>query len=414
MIEEIILGKLLQKYESSKHLLEPGASTRRVMLRTDKKDLPEYDYENADIRDSFNAVAQKLERDGLIKIEWFPNRPVFSALVLSLDLPHLKSCYQKAGSLHPAEKAEQFVAIVQEMLSRVSADWITKWKDEVCQEAKTKYKIPTFCKSDFSLLKDLLTAFKAFDDLHGETIAMRTFSSRCYHDTKYFERNIRSQFLSIAAKYNFDLADAMEQTEMHIRDQQAFLGIYARPELYELAGRCAIQTVNGVIDLSAAGKFGLAIPSSAVDSIVSFQLTGIRRIIFIENKTNYDEFLLTELEEDMLVVYHGGFMSPQKRKLISKLVESVTKEIEIYFWADIDLGGFRMFQHLQCIVPEVKPMRMGAQEVRENQQTGLKRDIPYLNKLRVSLCNNEFPYFEDAIRAILECGVTIEQECFLG
>ena len=37
----IILNRLLDKYENSKHLLAPGASTRRVMLKVEKKDIPE-------------------------------------------------------------------------------------------------------------------------------------------------------------------------------------------------------------------------------------------------------------------------------------------------------------------------------------------------------------------------------------
>lgn len=38
----IILNRLLDKYENSKHLLAPGTSTRRVMLKVEKKDFPEY------------------------------------------------------------------------------------------------------------------------------------------------------------------------------------------------------------------------------------------------------------------------------------------------------------------------------------------------------------------------------------
>ncbi len=414
MIEQKILDRLLRKYEASMHLLTPGTSNKRVMLRTDKKELPEYDYENAEIRDAFNAAAEKLEMEQFLTIEWFPNRPVFSTLVLNLDMDSLRLCYKKLGKQHPAERAEMFVLIVEESLQDIDVEWIRNWRDIVCQDARLKYKLPAFCKDDFALLRDLMTAFRAYDDLHGDTTTMRTFSSRCYHDTKYFERNVRKQFLSIAEKYNKDLAEAMEQTEMLTRDQQAFLGIYARPELYELAGNCTVQTVCGRVDLMGAGRFGLAIPSTAIDSILAFQMEKIRKIIFIENKTNYDEFLLTEFSEDMLVVYHGGFTSPKKRKLILTLQKSTTRDMEIYFWADIDLGGFQMFQHLQCLIPDLKPMRMGAKEVHDNWKTGLKRDKTYLDKLRISLENHEFPLFEDAIRAILQYKVTIEQECFLG
>ena len=47
MKQSIILSRLLDKYENSKHLFEPGVSTRRVMLRIEKKELPEYEYQEA-------------------------------------------------------------------------------------------------------------------------------------------------------------------------------------------------------------------------------------------------------------------------------------------------------------------------------------------------------------------------------
>ncbi|MDO5311065.1 MAG: hypothetical protein Q4E94_04080, partial [Clostridia bacterium] len=70
MKQAIILSRLLDKYEKSKHLLEPGVSKRRIMLRIDKKELPEYNYQDASIRDAFNDAAVALEQAGLISTEW--------------------------------------------------------------------------------------------------------------------------------------------------------------------------------------------------------------------------------------------------------------------------------------------------------------------------------------------------------
>ena len=39
---QVILNRLLDKFENSKHLSEPNTSRRRVMLRIDKRELPEY------------------------------------------------------------------------------------------------------------------------------------------------------------------------------------------------------------------------------------------------------------------------------------------------------------------------------------------------------------------------------------
>ena len=37
---QVILNRLLDKFENSKHLSEPNVSRRRVMLRIDKRELP--------------------------------------------------------------------------------------------------------------------------------------------------------------------------------------------------------------------------------------------------------------------------------------------------------------------------------------------------------------------------------------
>ena len=136
--------------------------------------------------------------------------------------------------------------------------------------------------------------------------------------------------------------------------------------------------------------------------------------MFVENKTNYDEYLLSELEPDTLVVYHGGFLSPQKRKLLSKMRNAELKGTPIYFWADIDLGGFQMFARLQEVFPNVQPMRMSGEDVATHCHDGLRRPEKYLKQLEQALVERTFPIFEDAIREILKHGVTIEQEIFLA
>ena len=136
-------------------------------------------------------------------------------------------------------------------------------------------------------------------------------------------------------------------------------------------------------------------------------------ITLIENKTNYDEYLLTEKSEDELVLYHGGFLSPQKKKFYKKLSLAVHVDIEISFWADIDLGGFKMFEKLQAIFPGLSPMRMSAEDVAKYHVSGKVRGADYLAQLRDCLREKKYPLFSETITQILTYGVTIEQEVFL-
>lgn len=410
--EGIILTRLLDKYENSKHLLEPGKSNRRVMLRIDKKELPEYRYQEAAVRDAYNQAAQELEKEQLVTLEWVADRPVLSAIILHLD--RVCACYHLVGRKHPREQAALVVQTIEEALSCASTPWIAAWRDEVCARARSAFAVPTYCKTETAFLSKLLTAFSVLDSLHGDSITMRAFSGKCYHDSKYFEREIRDEFLRIAQKYCPGLSDLCEQEEISVRDKLAYLGIYARPEIYELSGNFSFSTAKGRVDANALMPYGIALPSTAVDAIASLDLKHIEKIVFIENKTNYDEYLLSEMSGHELVIYHGGFLSPQKRKLISKIARANLKGMPVYFWADIDLGGFEMFSQLQSLIPDLQPMRMAEEDVLAFHEMGLPRSTEYLKKAAQTLEVSEYPLFEKAIERILEYGVTIEQEVFLS
>lgn len=406
-----ILNRLLDKYESSKHLLEPGKSKRRVMLRIEQKELPEYMFETADVRDHFNRAARALEQQGLVSLEWIPNRPVLS--VISLNLAQITAAYTLAGRAHPQVVAEAVCRQIQEAAAQITTPWILDWCSAICQKAKERYQVPGYCENDPAFLPGLLHVLQTYDGLRGEVVAMRAFSIQCFQDSKRFEREYRDEFLRIAQQYDAGLQEACTQQILGPREKLAYLGIYAHPEHYALSGPCRICTETGVLDLSSAIPYGIALPSTLVDLIRSFVLSEVLQVTFIENKTNYEEYLLSERTEHELVIYHGGFLSPQKRKLFQKLAQSCAHDLPVRFWADIDLGGFQMFTELHTLFPKLLPMRMSAAEVEQYHAYGLVRPVSYLKQVELQLASHQYPIFEDAMEQILKYGVTIEQEVFL-
>ena len=375
---DVLVNRLLDKYEKSAHLLTPGRSTRRVLLNIEKKDIPEYDYEYAPVRDAFNAAAKALEEQQLVCIEWADNRMVMQKIVL--ELQNVRACYRAVGRVHPGERAERVIEQTERYLKETRTPWLAAWRDRVIADAQQKLSVPQFCREDEGRLCDLLRAFQGYDALR-DTISMRTFSIDIYHDSKYFERSVRGTFLGVARKYCAELAALCEENPLSERDQLAFLGIYARPEHYEMSGSFAVHTEKGIIDFRAAEPFGLALPGTLVDRITAIDADEIDTLTFIENKTNYDEYLCLEKGKREIAVYHGGF---------------------------------RMFEQLHEVAPQLQPMRMGADEVERYHEYGLPRTKAYLDRLRAALDADDFPQFADAAQKILLYGVTIEQEIFLA
>lgn len=185
----MILTRLLDKYENSKHLMQPGASNRRVMLQTDKKDLPEYDWERAAVRDQYNLAAQELERKGLVTLEWNKGLPIFKKVILNLD--QVERAYQEIGSRHPRRAAEEAYDAIWGALPAVQTPWIAAWRDDVCRELREKWKLPGVCTKGEEYLRDFLRVLTYYDGMGETYTTVRSLSSKCFHNSKRFEGNWR-------------------------------------------------------------------------------------------------------------------------------------------------------------------------------------------------------------------------------
>ena len=164
-----------------------------------------------------------------------------------------------------------------------------------------------------------------------------------------------------------------------------------------------------MIDMSCFNK-GFCLQSETVQDIQQFNLEHIHKILFIENRTTYLSTVLNGIDDNMLVIYHGGFYSPLKGELIRKLYNA-SENTEFMFWGDIDLGGFMMYERLnKNIIPELKPYRMDIRAYSDGKSHGLSRSVDYCNKLRTYLSNNPDSIFKDVIEKIIRNEKTVEQE----
>ena len=87
---------------------------------------------------------------------------------------------------------------------------------------------------------------------------------------------------------------------------------------------------------------------------------------------------------------------------MKKINEAIDSNMQVYFWGDIDLGGFKMFVRLkENIIPNLKPLNMGVVEYRKYLNSGLDKDNKYLDLLKELLNNNKYELFYDVIENII-------------
>lgn len=398
-----ILNALIDKYENSKHYSDGTAFTKRVMIDCRNMiDVTDYDQ-----RKQFLSAVAELREKNFVDCDWVRKDLVVNRIWLILD--NVNSVYVFLGRKSRNDTVNEVLEVIGEFSKDIITDWIKEYLISQSDNIREKNKLMGIWKTDIKLIREILSALREIDRLNGETVSMRTFSIELYSDSKYFEKNIKKYISDIAGKYEPDLREAEDISEREILQQ---LGIVKMPEIFEFCGNLILRFKNGTIDFSPIKK-GSCISGDCIPEILSAEIRGVSQIIFIENKTNYSEYCLKRRNPDELVIFHGGFYSPQRGNFF-RIIYNAAKDIPIYFWADIDYGGFKMFVRLKSnIISDLQPMNMSVKAHNSHSYRLFKRTDEYIEKL-LALCGNEdYSIFYDVIRAIADSHGTVEQECFL-
>ncbi len=113
-----------------------------------------------------------------------------------------------------------------------------------------------------------------------------------------------------------------------------------------------------------------------------------------------------------LVVYHGGFYSPQRGDFFRKLCAMTN--LPVYFWGDIDYGGFKMYMRLKNnIISSLQPLNMDLISYNRYKSKGLSKNNEYIVKLSALRADEDYYEFFGVIDAIISEKTTVEQEAFL-
>ena len=124
------------------------------MLRIDKRELPEYQYEDAVVRDAYNIAARELEQQALVRLEWGEKSRAFLSCIV-LNLERVAQCYECADRVHPRKKAEEVANIIMQKLADNPVPWIAAWRNAVCAQVRNSMKVPTYCRENDGLLQEL-------------------------------------------------------------------------------------------------------------------------------------------------------------------------------------------------------------------------------------------------------------------
>lgn len=410
--EKILMNALLDKYERSAAYRTGEQSNRRILLKLydgkGKTDFSFYDINDHDRRVEVNDTIEVLTGKEIISFKWLRGETGHIIEKVWLSYDRIDIAYKLAGR---APKATVVASISEQaymLLDEVKSDWAKRYFEDILMKADNKRDFGSAIPGDNSERFDLWKLI-AFIDKHNELeIVERVLSTQLFTDSKRFKTALRSKLLSVLRKY-FDTDKLYDNDEELLRQ----IGISKYPEYFEFCGALMITNEHGFTDfkpLSHGGSLSVVDLQAGTITIAE----SVKKIISIENRANYIEYIAKTKNNDELVLYHAGHYSPSKKKFFTAVNDSMPKDCNWYHWGDIDLGGFSMLGRLRReINPHIFPYRMSKEElIRYDQYCG-KITESYADKLRRIMGKPELVDCASCIQYMIDKKIRLEQESML-
>ena len=410
--EQEILNVLLDRYERSGHCLPGKTSNRRIALSLGRGEYAPY-RENDPQAEEINYVVQTLAEKKLVSFSWRKGYEGWLLDKVYLELETLPHAYKLAGRTPLTHSAETFLDMVQQAMKSLHTPWKLRFLEDEAERIQKKLR-PSRLLPENQAQAEALLAVLQYTERGPEL--MRVISTNCFHDSKFLEKNLLPSLVSIAKAYEPDLV-TYRALDQDILTQSVILkqiGILTYPEIFEFCGDVCLKFTDTTVE-TAPFQNGFCLQSENLEQITEFGLGRLQTILFVENRTNYRRLVLNGIPGKTLIVHHGGFYSPAKRELFRLIAGNVLPSAKVFFWGDLDRGGFLMFTRLKKeLFPTLAPYKMGIDEYEAYQAYGIERTPGYLRTLQQQMEAHQFDVtFAPVAQAILRNGVTVEQEIML-
>lgn len=341
--------------------------------------------------------AEELEKAGLIRAE----RKNLGMDIVRIHYPVsvIPELCIRAGVEDPRAKQLRWIRAAGKWAGEAKGTFLEPYYDALLQrlEAGQDVKKPDMEDGDFFHCLNRAAAIES-------PVWRRQFSSEVLHDSKMFEKKYQDKVVTVLEKYS-----PLSEEGMTADDILRVHGIKTYSQTLEWKGPLVYRIGSGNPIDSSVNLFGTVINAQTLEQAVPIAVPGIRHIILVENKANYESM---DFREDTLYIYCHGFFSPKELKFLGALTEITGGNTEYLHWGDMDLGGIRIFLYNQRkLFPGLKPYRMDASAYETAIAQGA--GIPMKKEKKEKLQRLDAGDLDGLKECILETGMEIEQEALL-
>ena len=342
--------------------------------------------------------ADELEQAGLICTE----RKNLGADIARIHFPVsvIPELCIRAGVEDPRAKQLRWIRAAEKWADEAKATFLEPYYEILLQrlESGQDVKKPDMEDEDFFHCLNRAAAIES-------PVWRRQFSSEVLHDSKLFEKKYQDKVVTVLEKYS-----PLSEEGMTADDILRVHGIKTYSQTLEWKGSLVYRIGSGNPIDSSVNLFGTVINAQTLEQAAPTAVPGIRRVMLIENKANYESM---DFRADTLYIYCHGFFSPKELQFLSALTAIADNDTEYLHWGDMDLGGIRIFLYNQRkLFPALKPYRMDTDDYEAAVAGGA--GIPLKKEKREKLQKLDAGDLEDLKTCILKKGIEIEQESLMS
>lgn len=340
--------------------------------------------------------ARWLEVKGLIGVDWREFRRDIGRVHYRVE--DVGRMYELAGKEDPRDKLKRAEAEVRFWLGRLKNADFKGYYEELLRQIG-EGTMPKNLEQPL-FLKGLTEAA----DNREETWE-NVFSARVFGEAKYFKDHLKTRIVTVLKDWGSSTDQGMDEDEV-----LAEFGILRYSQTLELKGdlEIAVRGADGEERRVLGRDFplGLVLNSQTLDEGRAVGSNGIRRIVTIENKANYESMAFAS---DTLYVYTHGFLSPKERRFLKEIPG--IQGLSVLHWSDMDYGGFRIYRFMKGLFPQARPLFMDRESYMACLGAGCGSPLPEEKKRKLEAFKE--PDLEPLRQCILEHGMVIEQENLL-
>lgn len=403
-----LLDKLIQKYENSMHANPSKENpTKRVMFHL--KNYRAYDVQDFDIVEEINADMEELQSKGYLQIVYDQEHMNHMKTII-LNLDRVSDIYQEYyGKQSKNEEVQQLSQLLQDYQKKIKTSWIQTFIHDEQAYLINNGCLHKYVGKDIDHIKQFFMVLAYIDE--GRNNFIRAMSNDLFHDTKYFENELKSSFLSVIHRYEptYLLAKA---DDYEMRESEIFrsLGFQLYPEEFAWCAPIQLYFKDGTCIDTTPFQKGFILSGDMLSDIEHMEIQA-KRLVLIENKANYYHYLKHK-QPDEAIVFAGGHYSPVRKQLYECMREGF--QGEIYLSSDIDLGGFLMYARLkEEVFPNLKPYHMSLDVYEKYLKYARSVDEAYIDKINKARSREDLAIFHDVMDAIVKHKKALEQEAMI-